>query len=406
MSLTKVQERNNCAIDGPLFVTGKAESSADSLSEKRRQAKILQIGNYPPPVCGWAIQTKLLVEEIRRRGNVCDVLNLNESHTRKSSEYVDVQNGFDYLCKLIRFAAQGYQFQMHVNGQSRTGYLLALTAALVGRIAGHPIALSWRGGLQQRYFPRKEPWLRLAYRWLFQLAGQISCNNLAVKQEIERYGIKGDRVAAIPGFSTQHLDFQQTPLIQDAEIFLKTHHPVFFCYVSFRPEYQLPMLRQAMWQFRKTYPRAGFIWLGFPSRELPSVREFAASWPVDEREGLLLLGNLMHDEFLTLLTRSFAYIRTPACDGVSASVLESLALGVPVIASENGHRPPNVVTYRDGNAEGLCRQLVGLTQHYKEIKKQTQFQNADDNIARTVDWLLAEPGEQGAKAGRSLVHAG
>src|SRR5207248_7979376 len=53
-----------------------------------------------------------------------------------------------------------YQFQMHVNGQSRTGYLLALTAALVGRIAGHPIALSWRGWLQQRYFPRKESWLR------------------------------------------------------------------------------------------------------------------------------------------------------------------------------------------------------------------------------------------------------
>ena len=406
MPLTKVQERDNCAAGGPLLITSEKTERSDGLSGRRRQAKILQIGNYPPPVCGWAIQTKLLVEEIRRRGNVCAVLNLNESHTRKSSEYVDVQNGFDYLCKLIRFAAQGYQFQMHVNGQSRTGYLLALAAALVGRMAGRPIALSWRGGLQQRYFPRKESWLRLAYRWLFQLSGQISCNNLAVKQEIERYGVKGDRVAAIPGFSTQHLDFQPTPLIQDAETFLKTHHPVFFCYVSFRPEYQLPMLRQAMWQFRKTYPRAGFIWLGFPSRELPAVREFAASWPADEREGLLLLGNLTHDEFLTLLTRSFAYIRTPACDGVSASVLESLSLGVPVIASENGHRPPNAVTYRDGNAEDLCRQLVGLTRRYKEIKEQTQFQDADDNIARTVDWLLAQPCEQGTKTGRSFVHAG
>src|SRR5437016_11405387 len=126
MPLTKVQERNNCAIDAPLFVTGKAESSADSLSEKRRQAKILQIGNYPPPACGWAIQTKLLVEEIRRRGHVCQVLNINENRKKKLAEYIDVQNGFDYLYKLLRFAAKGYQFQVHVNGQSRTGYVLAL----------------------------------------------------------------------------------------------------------------------------------------------------------------------------------------------------------------------------------------------------------------------------------------
>src|SRR6266849_5426167 len=129
MPLTKIQERDNCAAGGPLLITSEKTERSDGLSGRRRQAKILQIGNYPPPLCGWAIQTKLLVEEIRRRGDICDVLNLNESHTRKSSEYVDIQNGFDYLCELIRFAAEGYQFQMHVNGQSRTGYLLALAAA-------------------------------------------------------------------------------------------------------------------------------------------------------------------------------------------------------------------------------------------------------------------------------------
>src|SRR2546429_3427271 len=82
--------------------------------------RILQIGNYPPPACGWAMQTKLLVEELRRRGHVCQVLNINESRKKKSSEYVDVQNGFDYVYKLVRFAGKGYQFQVHVNGQSKT----------------------------------------------------------------------------------------------------------------------------------------------------------------------------------------------------------------------------------------------------------------------------------------------
>lgn len=38
-------------------------------------AKILVIGNYPPPMCGWAMQTKLVVDELRRRAHVCEVLN-------------------------------------------------------------------------------------------------------------------------------------------------------------------------------------------------------------------------------------------------------------------------------------------------------------------------------------------
>jgi glycosyltransferase involved in cell wall biosynthesis len=367
------------------------ESHADRTVEGRPRARILQIGNYPPPVCGWAMQIKGLVEEIRRRGNVCQVLNLNENRKKASSEYIDVQNGFDYLRKLIRFALNGYRFQVHVNGQSRPGYMLALIAAIVGRLAAQPVALSWRGGLQQKYFPRQEGWVYWVFQLLFRLAGQISCNNESVKHAIEQYGIAAERVAVIPGFSKQNLAFQPAPLAREIEAFLESRHPVFFCYVSFRPEYRLPALREAMLQFRRRYPEAGFIWLGFPSKELPAANEFVADWPAPERQSLLLLGNLTHDEFLTLLSRCFAYIRTPACDGVAASVLESLALGIPVIASENGHRPANVTAYREGDAADLCAKLISLTERYDQFKKNAQLKASEDNIARTVDWLFGTP---------------
>ena len=42
----------------------------------KQPAKILQIGNYPPPMCGWAIQLKLVTEELRRRGHICEVLKI------------------------------------------------------------------------------------------------------------------------------------------------------------------------------------------------------------------------------------------------------------------------------------------------------------------------------------------
>jgi glycosyltransferase involved in cell wall biosynthesis len=382
---------------------GKRQSK-DKKTKGMPAIKFLQIGNYPPPLCGWAIQTRLLVEEIRKRGHICKVLNINENRRKKSSEYVDVQNAFDYLLKVIRFALQGYRFQVHVNGQSKPGYILALVACLVGRMAGKPVALSWRGGLQQKFFPRLDDCLpRWAFQLLFRLAGSISCNNIAVKRAIVRYGIDPGRVAAIPGFSSQHLKFTKVPLAEPVEHFLKRHFPVFFCYVSFRPEYKLPVLRAAMSQFRKGYPHAGFIWLGFPAKELLDAETYANSWPARERASLLLLGNLPHEEFLTLLGRSSAYVRTPACDGVSASVLESLALGVPVLASHNGHRPSSVVTYREGDAADLCAGLASITER-RTRPQEPRLLEAGDNIAKTADWLLADVCHHQHQPEKSFVH--
>jgi glycosyltransferase involved in cell wall biosynthesis len=374
-------------------------------NEREQPVKILQIGNYPPPACGWAMQTKLLVEELRQRGHVCQVLNINESRKKKSREYVDVQNGFDYLYKLVRFAGKGYQFQMHVNGQSKTGYGLALLAALVGKLSGRPVSLSWQGGLQQKYFPRpKGQFLRQVYRMLFLLCGKIACNDIKIKKAIESYGIAGDRVVAIPAFSRQNLEFHKMPLDPGIAAFLASHHPVFFCYVSFRPEYQLPMLRVAMEKFRLRYKKAGYVWLGFPSKEFPAAQTFVATWPHPERESLLLLGNLSHDAFSTLLASCFAYIRTPACDGVAASVLESLALGVPVIASENYNRPPQVTTYREDDPDDLCEKLIYVAENYQHVKEQSRLTEAEDNIARTAEWLL-EPSLKASELAQDFASA-
>src|SRR5215471_10470954 len=374
--------------------------------EQSRQLKILQIGNYPPPFCGWAVQTKLLVEEIRNRGHICDVLNLNESRKKKSSEYVDVQNGFDYLQKVLRFAAKGYHFQVHVNGQSKPGYMLALAASLVGWLVRRPVMLSWRGGLQQKFFPRlNDCGPRWAYRLLFWLAGQITCNNEAVKRAIMLYGVDSTRVVAIPAFSSRHLNFAGVALKGPVEQFLNDHGPVFFCYVSFRPEYKLPVLREAMSKFWEGHARAGFIWLGFPGKELPAAEAYVNSWPASERKALLLLGNLPHDEFLTLLSRCSATLRTPVCDGVSASVLESLALGIPVLASQNGHRPTGVMTYREDDAVDLCAQMAAIIESGAGTVQKPRFHDGDDNIARTADCLLAHVGGYRQGPEKSLVHA-
>lgn len=370
----------------------------------RGKPKILQIGNYPPPMCGWAIQTKLVTDELRRRGYVCDVLKINEGRQIKDPAYVDVQNGRDYVIKVLRFAFRGYRLNVHVNGMSKKGYILALIAVLAGRLVFRPALVTFHGGLSQDYFPRTDsPRLRFAFWLLFALAGAIACNSNEIKQAIVDYGIRPEKVNSIATFSTQYVDFKRARLSPETEAFLAQRDPVFFCYVSFRTEYRLELLREGMAKFRKLYPRAGFVWLGFPEKEMPAVRKFVEGWPADERASLLLIGNLTHDEFLTLMLRCFACLRTPACDGVAASVLESLALGIPVVASENGRRPAGVITYEEMSADDMVAKLRYLVENYEEVKARTCFADEHDNVALMANWLA---GEAPAAARQEVVRVG
>jgi hypothetical protein len=104
----------------------------------------------------------------------------------------------------------------------------------------------------------------------------------------------------------------------------------------------------------------------------------------------LLLGNLPHDDFLTLLSQCSAYLRTPACDGVSSSVLESLALEIPVVASENGRRPSGVLTYVEDDPADLCDKLEHLITNYADIKRHTHLHSPANNTARMADWILEQ----------------
>lgn len=360
----------------------------------KEPAKILQIGNYPPPMCGWAIQLKLVTEELRRRGHICEVLKINEGRQIKSAEYVDVQDGPDYLRKIWRFAGRGYRLNVHVNGMSKKGYWLALAAVLTGRILSRPALVTFHGGLSQDYFPRYDNSIaHWGFYTLFALAGAIACDSQPIKEAIERYGIASAKIETIATFSPQYLKFASVTLPDEVEEFFRCRRTVILSYVSFRPEYRLDTLREGMKLYRREQPDAGFIWLGFPEKEMQAARDYVQNWPDEERASLLLLGNLTHDQFLTLLSRCFICLRTPACDGVAASVLESLALGVPVVASENGRRPAGVVTYNDTDPADMLAKLVYVTRNYQEVKAGLATGPSDDNVARMSDWLFAQPVE-------------
>src|ERR1700693_5276523 len=233
-------------------------ASASSSPAKR----ILQIGNWAPPVCSWSMSLVGLRKELEARGWDCRVMNLNENRKVKSPDYIDVQNGWDFVAKVARAVWQGCAVHIRVNGETVKGYFLAVIALSLARLGRRPALLTYGGGHQQSYFPAPSLSIRhLAFSLLFRLPARIYCNSEAVKKVLLTTGIPPGRVVPIPHFSNYYVQFTATPFPPDVEEFFRRHEGVFFSYVCFRKEFALEFLAAAIRRFRASFPKVGFLLL-------------------------------------------------------------------------------------------------------------------------------------------------
>lgn len=349
---------------------------------------ILQIGNWPPPVCGWSMSLVGLRKELDARGWDCQVMNLNENRRVKSPEYIDVQDGWDYFRKVLHWVRRGYAVHVRVNGDTKKGYLLALSALMLARMWRLPALLTYCGGHEQNFFPApKGSFRQRAFSFLFRTATRIYCNSEAVKTAILTTRISPEKVVPIPHFSSQYVQFDQASLPPAAEDFCQKHDAVFFMYLCYRKEYMLEFLADVMRRFRQSFPRIGFLLVGTSEREVPMLREFF------EREQLTsatcITGSVPHDLFLTMMKRSLAYIRMPLTDGVCSSVLEGLTMKIPVVASDNGARPVGAEVFKPGDADRLLRLLTEAAEHREQMVGRIPIVTLDDNAAKLADDIEA-----------------
>jgi glycosyltransferase involved in cell wall biosynthesis len=346
--------------------------------------RILEIGNWHPPVESWSMSLVGLRRELEARGWECRVLNLNENRRVPSPEYIDVQNGWDYLLKVSRSVWEGCSVHTRVNAESKKGYLLALAALLLARLGRRPALLTYGGGHQQTYFPAPPGTLRYrTFSLLFRLPARIYCNSEAVKRVLLTTGIPPERVVPIPHFSFHYVEFTPMALPEEVEDFFRRHQGVFFNYVCFRKEFALNFLAEAIRRFRISFPKIGFLLVGCWERELKPMKDFLRAEKLEE--AVCLLGSVPHDTFLTLLSRSLAYIRTPVTDGICSSVLESLTLKVPVLAADNGTRPPGTELWQEGNLESLLALMTQAVQSRVELVARIPEVVVEDNAKKLAD---------------------
>ena len=321
------------------------------------RAKILEITSYPPPRAGWGVRVEFLKKHLHQAGHECVVLNIGRSRKIASSEYETVLSGTDYVRKVWRFARSGFTTHVHVNGASAKGLVLTLAAELLNLVCGKRCVLTFHAGVDQIYFPRsKAPRLWPIFWLVFTLPRTIICNSEVVKAKIQEYGVPPEKIHPIPAFSCQYLQGQAASLDGRIDTFCRRLGSVVLTYVRIRPGFYLDVLVEGFGRLAARRPDVGLIMCGVAGDIEPGpwreVQRLIARHNVADR--ILIVDDLPHERFLAALTRSALYLRTPTSDGVASSVLEALALGVPVVASENGSRPPGTITYAPADPDALA----------------------------------------------------
>jgi len=296
-----------------------------------------------------------------------------------------VYGGFDYLCKVWRASRAQFTFNATVNGDSWKGFVLAAIALLIGRLHGKPALLTFRAGPQQMLFPRTRGFWYHAFQLLFMASRSVICEGEPMKQAISKY-VSPDKIYVVSPFTSEYMN-ENLPvaLPLPLEEFLARRSPLISSYSLFRPEFEMEYVFPAFALLKRYYPNLGLVIAG-PDHIPPEVDQLLDK--LDLRDSVLIAGNLLHAEFLTLVQRSCFFLRSHRRDGVCASVLETLRLGVPVVAVEDGIRPKSVITYPATNVQELEKTLDMVLRNLERFRAQVVPPDVPNSLEEEVEFLL------------------
>ena len=362
--------------------------------------KVLMVGPYPPPEGGWSTALREEREELNERGVDCRVLNIGVNRRETSEDYTCVHNGIDFVMKLLRYGLSGYRFRLHMNGDSLKGMAIVTVASLIGTACLHRPCLSFHAGINQRFFPhRSNPLLWIAWSLVFNLSRIVICDSDEIRDRILVYRMGDCGVFGLSPFSSRRVTYVPVMPGNPERSFLSSHEPILFSYFAYRPEYDVAMLLEAVKRLRIRFPMLGLLAVDDRSHQNPAIEEEVRTLlERDQLNGAVLMtGEVDRDKFLTLMSMSHIYVRTPLTDGVCSSVLEALYMQVPVVASDNGMRPQGVVTYSGSSIEDMVSTVAEAIENRERLKESIskQIPQVEDTMAQLVDIMQEHCGIRG-----------
>lgn len=336
--------------------------------------KVLQLGPYPPPHGG--VQSNLVAIRafLRSKGIPCAVINITRYRKQDKDDVYYPSNSIG-LVQLLRRLDYNL-IHLHLGGTLNHRVLsLALVCALQG---GSKSVLTFHsGGYPSTPRGRTTGPFSYAGFVLRRFDGLIGVN-AEIMGFFQRLGVAPERMRLIlPHAFLPELE-AATELPPALESFFTAHSPLLISVSGLEPEYDIPLQIEALGLVRQKLPDAGLAIFGSGSLE-NEVRSRIAS--AGYAEHIQLCGDVQHAITLHAISRASVMLRTTLYDGDAISVREGLHLGTPVIATDNGMRPPGVKLIPKCNLQAL---VDAIEQNVLEPPRSRVAPRADDSNVRSV----------------------
>jgi glycogen(starch) synthase len=310
--------------------------------------RVVQLGPYPPPHGGVATHLASNHQFLWRRQIPCAVINLSKHRRPDASGVYYPANAWQVLLVLLRLRYE--IIHLHIGGNLAPRLLaLGLVCSLMPRAksvltfhsGGYPLSPEGRTA-------RARGLRALVFRRFDRLIGV----NEEIIKFFHRLGCSPERTRLISPHAVilEESDSDASDpcgrLPQPLREFWESHTPLLVTVGLLEPEYDLPLQLEVLGPIRESHPGAGLAIIGSGSLE-GELRTRIRATPYADH--ILLCGDLPRATTLRAIATSDVLLRTTRYDGDSMAVREALHLGTPVVATDNGMRPPGVHLVRPGS---------------------------------------------------------
>jgi glycosyltransferase involved in cell wall biosynthesis len=342
--------------------------------------KVLQLGPWPPPHGGVQTNIVSIREHLRALGHTCGVINITRHRQKEADEVWHPTSAVRTLQLLFQIPSDIIHLHIGGNVPMRVAALALACASIPGRKS---VLTFHSGGYPSS--PEGQSAAAMSVRGLvFQRYDRIIAVNSEIGDLFRRWGVPADRIRLIE----PHALPSGTPtasLPTAMESFWRAHSPVLLTVGLLEPEYDLPAQIQLLGPVLKRHPNAGLIIIGSGSLE-QDLRDRIRTVPYSGN--ILLAGDTPHGSTLRAIHDADALLRTTLYDGDAVSVREGLHMGTPVIATDNGMRPPGLHLVPLGDPEALLRTTLAVLENSKkERKPQAESENMEA-VRKLYDELL------------------
>jgi glycosyltransferase involved in cell wall biosynthesis len=276
-----------------------------------------------------SVHTRRWVEAMVRRGFHCTVLSRNAGDIAGADVVVvragsDAAGWFRSLRQVRRLAAQLQPACIH--GHYATSYGMWAAAC---RQSAPIVVTAW--GSDILVTPREPGWrgsvIRKVLGWTLRRADLITADAADVLEEIARYGVVAPLHEVLWGVDTSRFRPASGA----------TADPSRFDIVSLRqwePNYRIDLVLRAFAVLRRSRPalHSRLMLLGGGSMDA-SLRALAAQLDLGP-EAVQFVGRVDDAGLVAALGHADLSVSVPASDATSVAVLESMACGLPVIATD------------------------------------------------------------------------